>query len=166
MADERADPLSPVEAPLSPVAESVVRLIACALLALFAVLTGLFVAHHRSRLAALCGVRCLLSFAVLLWVSSALIARRSFWDVVLVELGVPALPLATPELLCAVHAVLEFGIFEPLTLGLIGLVFHVKSHAPAAAPWRAWRRSTRGCALTGLRACTSSSSRASGTRPR
>ena len=133
------DPLAE-RVPLSPVAESIIRFCLCALLGLITTFTCVFVLRHRRRLIAMAYVRVLLCLAVLLWISSAFVARRSLWDVVLPTIGIsPSLPAHAVELLCAVDAVLEYGVFEPLTLSLIGLIFHTKSKASAATPWRVWR---------------------------
>ena len=110
-----------------------------ALCFLLTLLTCLYVLRRRRRLPALCGVRVLLCCCVLLWLASSLAARRSVWDLVLAPLGVPLLEEGGFELLCAMHSVLDYGIFEPAALTLICLVFHAKSRASAATPWRPWR---------------------------
>ena len=142
----RPDPISSIaeRVPgLSPLSESIVRFTFRVVLTALTLLAAVFILHYRRRLRPLCGVRLLLTFGVLLWVAGALVARRSLWDVVLPAFGVVLdkhqLPESFFERMCAIDAVVEYGLLEPFTLCLIGFIFHSRSRNEAAVPWRPLR---------------------------
>ena len=49
------------------------------------------------------------------------------------------LPESFFERMCAIDAVVEYGLLEPFTLCLIGFIFHSRSRNEAAVPWRPLR---------------------------
>jgi hypothetical protein len=118
---------------------SLLRFGALVATAVLALLSCFVVLRHRRRLARLCGVRALLSILLLLWPVGALVSRRSMWDTTLPTLGIPPLAADRFEHFCMGHAITMYGVLEPATLALIGLLFHSKSRGTAATPWRPWR---------------------------
>lgn len=134
-----ADPLVSISSSGAFLWPAVLRVCAALLCFILILFVCIYVLCCHRRLRALCGIRALLCFCLLLWVACTLAARRSTWDLVLVPIGVEPFAPDGFELFCAVHSALDYGVAEPLAFSLIGLVFHNKARPSAATGWRPWR---------------------------